>query len=142
MINLGLGTDPTLLPLQPWPVYADGEPPSPDLCITVFSTSGKVDARMMNTGQSVQRPGVQIRVRSTDSRTGRSMIENILKVLTEQMYMFNVSIGPGTSANTYLIWALTDIGNIIALGKEVPHTRRNIFTLNAMLVYEDTTLPD
>ena len=47
-----------------WPVYVGATPDSPDDTITITDTSGKLDGRIMRTGETLKHEGAQIRVRS------------------------------------------------------------------------------
>lgn len=129
-------------PLGQWPLYISGEPPSPDSCVTVFSTEGQGDARLMPNGQVIEHPGIQIRVRSPDFNTGRSYLEGLKINLAEKIVRYVVSVGPGTSTNQYMVYAVTKFGRILEIGKEASHSRRSIFTLNCMIAYSDITLPN
>lgn len=140
IVDNGWGSDPTITPLGIWPVYKAGEPPSPDSVVTIYSTQGRVDARVQF-GQIAERYGIQVRVRSPDFYTGRSYLEGLKVNLSTNLYRYIVSLGSGTSTNQYLIYDCNNFGPIVELGKEASHSRRNIFTMNCMISYNDITIP-
>src|SRR5688500_5731036 len=69
LIALGVGSDPAV-PAAAWPVYAEGEPDSPDSAITVYTTQGGSDGRSMIDGELFGAAGVQVRVRSAAHTAG------------------------------------------------------------------------
>ena len=119
---------------QAWPVFNDGEPASPDNCITVYETQGQDDGRDMISGEQMTHVGFQIRVRAVDQPTGRPKINTIRTGLSTQVgygligSQRYVTVG----SNRYTVWAIAGIGNVITVGKESPSSTRFIFTLNAL----------
>lgn len=126
LVALGQGTEPSSH--GAWPLFATGEPSSPDNAVTVFDTQGGSDGRAMGSGELFQHWGVQVRVRSVDHATGWHKTGAIRYALSTGCYQQGVVM---TDSTTYLIHAVTNIGEVVALGKEVPSSKRNLFTLNA-----------
>src|SRR5215472_5350045 len=53
-----------------WPVFVWGEPSNPDNCITLYDTDGIDHGQSMVDLQLFAHYGIQVRIRSTDQRTG------------------------------------------------------------------------
>jgi hypothetical protein len=112
-----------------WPIYISNEPDLPDNCITIYDTAGKFQGRIQVTGEMVEYPGIQIRVRGIDHQTARTralLIENILDTVFRRTL---VTIG----LNTYMVEAVTRTSQTIDAGKAVSQSKRHLFTLNAVL---------
>jgi hypothetical protein len=127
LVSLGLGSDPD--EGAPWPVYAAGEPNAPDNVITVYDTAGTDDGRSMIDGEVMGHNGVQIRVRSTTHPVGYAKADAVWTALCEEVYDNTVTID-GVS---YLVHSVNKIGDVLALGKEVPASKRSLFTINAVV---------
>jgi hypothetical protein len=124
LIRLGVGTDPD--DAQPWPVYASGEPSSPDSAITVYDTIGRQNGRIQTSGMQHEYHGVQVRVRAAAHTAGFAKARSIAVALDEDVYLTNVYIG----AASYLVHSMMRTGDVIALGKS--DSKRSIFTINAL----------
>ena len=130
LISLDQGTSPLLSPQQAWPTFCSNEPSTPDDCITTYDTAGRDDGRIMVTGNRVEHPGVQVRVRSTDHPTGYAKARAICVVLDSGFYDQLVTLPNG---NQYVVHAVYRSGNVIALGKDTPNSKRTLFTINATM---------
>lgn len=131
MVSLGLGT---LAPSSgyastSWPIYSSTEPDRPDAVITVKNTSGIQQGRSMIDGKLFQSYGVQVRIRHGDEPTGWVKADQIRATLAESVYQLAVTI----DSSNYLIHAIIGIGMVLPIGKEVPSTKRSLFTLNALM---------
>jgi hypothetical protein len=128
LIDVGLGTDPDLVPLQAWPVYVGSEPTMPDDCITVYNTAGVVDGRSMPDGEILEHRGWQVRVRALDNPTGYQKMDDI------RTYMSEVAVQVVTTIASirYLVFCFAKFGDILDLGKDVPTSKRSLFTLNGL----------
>lgn len=122
LIDLGLATAAST-----WPVFATGEPASPDNCITVTDTVGTSDGRSMIDGELYTHFGFQVRVRSTDHDTGWLKAAVIRTHLARSVYQRTVAM----DIQRYFIQAITNIGQVLPLGKEVAVSKRSLFTVNA-----------
>ena len=133
IVQLGLGTNPTLDPLQPWPVYDTVEPSTPDSCITVNDTLGMDSGRSFPDGALDSHYGFQVRIRSGDKPSGYLKASNIRRTLAEGVYATRVTppIPIGSQAR-YLVHCVSKVGQVLPLGFE-RGTRRQLFTLNAMV---------
>jgi hypothetical protein len=126
LIQLSLGTNPPAN--QAWPIYASGEPSSPDNCITVYDTAGKVGGRHNTDGTTLEHPGIQIRVRASNFRTGWTKANSVSIALDS---VFNLSVV--VSGTTYEVASVTRTGNILHLGNEGAASKRQIFTSNVVI---------
>lgn len=125
LIQAGYGSDP---PNLSWPIYAASEPDLPDSVITVFDTAGVDHGRMSVTGDRAEHHGFQIRVRARDHLTGYAKARAISVAMDEVFYQ-EVVIIAGT---TYLVHSLNRTTDVLSIGKQVPNSRRNLFTLNGL----------
>jgi hypothetical protein len=110
---------------QPWPVFTDGEPSSPDSCITVYDTTPIQDGRAMYDGEVWFHYGFQIRIRASASNPGYVKAESIHHALSEAVYINLVAISPAV----YRVPCVSSNG-ILRLGKDSPKTKRSLFTIN------------
>lgn len=128
LIALGIGADPELSNV--WPIYCGSEPDAPDNCVTVYDTQGQSDGRSMNGGELFTQYGVQVRIRaSTHAGGGHAKADEIRQALAEQVYDEAVHVG----SSTYLVGCYSRIGDVLALGKDAPTSKRSLYTLNALV---------
>lgn len=129
LIALDLGTDPTQYPnvLGEWPVYVDNEPSDPDNVLTVYDTSGRDGGRTMYDGERQENHGFQVRIRSSDHKTGFTRARAIAVTLDRNVYDEVVTLD-GTA---YLVHAVSRTSDVIRLGK-APGSKRSLFTINAL----------
>lgn len=126
LVDLTVGTDPTAN--TDWPVYTDGEPPSPDNTITTFNKEGGQTIRFMPTGTFDGPMGVQVRIRGKDNPTGWAKADALATALS-QVYRESVTV----ESSTYLVHCLSQMGSVLSLGKEAPTSKRNLFTVNMVM---------
>ena len=131
VIPVGLVTDPTLSPLQPWPCYADDEPDSPDCVVTVYDTQGRDDGRSMIDGERDEHLGFQIRIRASTKRIGVTKAQQIKSAIDQAVQAASVT-PPGSPAHSYMIPAISRTSQVIYIGKETPATKRIVLTINAI----------
>jgi hypothetical protein len=128
IISLTVGTDPDNR--QAWPVYAANEPNLPDNCITVYDSVGRYNGRLMNTGRTVDQSGFQVRVRSETSTLGYARACLIRVKMCEEIYDEVITLG----TTRYRIQSVNNVGEVIALGKELETSKRFIFVVNGFMV--------
>lgn len=124
LVDLGLGNAHTSLT---WPVFVSAEPDMPDNAITVYDTAGRDHGRVMQ-GERQGMRGVQVRVRATHPAIGYAKADAVAMAL-DGVYQRAVSV----DGAAYQVHAITRTGDISALGKEAPDSRRSLFTLNALI---------
>jgi Bacteriophage minor capsid protein len=110
-----------------WPVFVDGEPSSPDNCVTVYDTAWRSDGRAMVTGETWHHYGFQVRIRSTTSNIGLVQADAIHRAFDELVNQMVIPISPAT----YLVPAISGT-NLLRLGKDTPRTKRSLFTVNGL----------
>ncbi len=118
----------------PWQVFINSEPSSPDNVLTVYDTSGLGQGRIQWTGEAKEMYGFQVRIRAakaTDAWLKSSQVKAALEDILNQA----LAISP----NTYLVKSIASIGNVINIGKEPNAPGRSLFTVNALLVVNQTT---
>lgn len=127
-MNLGIGTDAELSPQQSWPIYASGEPDTPDEVLTIYNTSNQQDGRSQIDGEMYQHYGFQVRVRSTSPTQAAIKALDIANQMAEVVNTNVVSID---SAN-YVVEAISQKTGVLDGGKEIPTSDRNFCTINAI----------
>ena len=122
-----MAVQPSAGPAALWPAYIgrmpDGKQTATNL-IVVYDTEPRQDGRLMRTGERIEHPGLQFRVRAVDYLTGHkklAIIAAALDVIKRQTVTVD-----GTA---YLIHAIKRIGGIIQLGTD--EVGREGFTFNA-----------
>ncbi len=120
-----------------WPCFVDHFPDSSEgplahdlAAVCIYDTAGTRDGRIMRTGESVQHPGWQVRVRGLIHKSTYIKIKCIKEYL-DTVLRLQVEISPFL----YTIQAVTVTGNIISLGRELGGQRRVEFTLNGTLSF-------
>lgn len=125
-----LGVLFSVSPSGDWPVFVAHLPDSPDDAICVYDTPGVREGRMQKTGESVGKPGWQVRVRSIEHGDGIIKISQIARYF-DTVLREPVAIG----AYNYVIQAITQTGTILPLGQNNDEKRRYHFTLNGTITY-------
>lgn len=133
LIDLGHGTIPS--GGGSWPVFVSQEPNSPDSVITVYDTTERQDGRTMVDGERQEHEGIQVRIRDPDHAGGYTKAHAIAIALDTFASPTSVTIG----SSVYQLWAATRVSGPIALGKETPNSKRNLFTINATVTLRQTT---
>lgn len=126
LVALGVGTSPNADPLAAWPIYEDLEPQSPDNVLTVYDTTPRIHGRTNPDGETQQHYGVQVRVRSTTKEIGWAKANDVVTAFDLQ-YQDVVTV----DGSSYHVHAIHH-GGIIRLGKNVPQTKRSLYTINVM----------
>lgn len=126
LINLGLGGVLTAA----WPVFSAFLPEDPDNAICVYDTPGVLDGRLMRTGEQIEHPGVQVRVRGLGYRETFQKAANIALALDAQMPVEITFTDPATVVT---IKNISRSGAVMPLGMEEGTRRRYNFTINALL---------
>lgn len=113
---------------ETWPVYATGEPADPDNVITTFDTTGANDGSSMIDGEQYGHLGVQIRVRAATHRGGGwAKAHSIAQLLDRSTHNVIVTV----DSTSYLVYDVSRNGPaVLAIGKDSPTSRRNIYTIN------------
>jgi hypothetical protein len=129
LIDLGLGSDPDADPAQAWPVFAAGEPASPDEVVTVYNTSGVTSGRTAPDGERQEHHGLQVRVRSRGPDRGAVKANALAVGLDQQVHNKTVTLGTAR----YVVRAVTRTGGLLDLGEDDPNSKRYLITFNAIV---------
>lgn len=125
LIDLGLGAA-----VGDWTTYVSFLPSDPEKALCVYDTVGRIDGRLMQTGEQIEHPGIQIRVRGADYVTTWEKAKAIALALDA----VNQNLVSISSDETYTINNVSRSGPVIPLGMEVEGTARHYhFTINAVL---------
>lgn len=119
------GQEQTLI----WPIFASIEPPIPDNCVTVFTTDGSNDGRIMQ-GPMQGHAGFQVRVRSRSEQEGWNKASDIQDFL-QTVVRVRITI----DTDDYCIHSCNRIGDVVPLGLEVGVSKRRLFVFNATTAY-------
>lgn len=134
LIKRGLGIFP-INASDTWPVYAALVPDLPDKVITITDSSPQLDGRLMVDGEVQQHDGFQIAIRTANHNDGFRKANDIYVSITEDVQYAGVTIG----TDTYKIYSISIASGIIALGKNPPVSKRNLFTINAIAALKQTS---
>ena len=117
---------------EDWPVFVSFLPDVPDESICVYDTAGRLDGRLMLTGEQVEHPGIQIRVRGKDYSDTHKKAQAIAVELDSQKRKL-VELESG---EFFTLINFSRTGSILSLGMEQEGDRRRFhFTINAVLTY-------
>lgn len=115
-----------------WPIFVGFLPNSPDNALCVYDTAGVMDGRVMRSGERVEHPGVQIRVRALDYLAARTKAIDIATALDAQIRT-EITV----DALTYRINNISRAGAILPVGVEETDRQRHHFTINAITTIEE-----
>ena len=118
-----------------WPVFVGFLPDRPDNAILVMDTAGKLDGRIMRTGEQIAKPGIQVRLRSLDYAVAQLKAKQIALMLDSQMRS-EVSLdgmAPADLDGIYTIHNISRSGDILPMGVEEGDRPRHHFSVNAMV---------
>ena len=129
--DLDLGSDPLAAPAEAWPVFVSNEPDSPDDVITVYDTLGRDQGFFQINGERQEQHGIQIRIRGKDYPTGYAKARAISVALDEDDGANQALVVMDTAE--YLVYVVMRTSDVIALGRQVPISKRCLFTINALV---------
>lgn len=116
-----------------WPGYVGHMPKMPDNAVCVYDTAGWRTGRIQKTGESLSKPGWQVRVRAAGHREGVTKMHEIQNAL-DGILRDPVTI----DSVAYTVQATTQVGTVIPIGLE-PEGTRTQFTLNGTITFKATT---
>jgi len=116
-----------------WPIYVGHMPDTPDSAICVYDTSGRSEGRIMSTGETIIKPGFQIRTRAK-AHTDGYVKAHAAGVACDGFRNTDIALGGGAG---YRLISVSRIGGIASLGVEPEGNRRVGFTLNGTLTYRE-----
>lgn len=139
LIDLSAGSEPNG---DPWPIFASFEPDKPEVpdnIVTVYDTLGTISGRTHTDGETQEHHGIQVRVRSDSPVAGYAKAREIADKLDKQVLRTLVTIIIGGFGFAWRVQSVTRTSDVIALGKEIPTSHRNVFVVNAIVSLRETT---
>jgi len=115
-----------------WPIFVGHMPDTPDDSICIYDTPGFHEGRINSTGESVGKPGWQVRVRSTNFRDSYIQMKLIAAHL-DGILRERVAV----DGDVYVIQAVKP-GTILNIGQEPDNKQRSLFTLNGTITCATT----
>lgn len=135
LIDSGLAPDSGS---APWAPFAAFLPDNPDTAIGIYDTTGVLQGRIMATGEQIEKPGVQVRVRSADYKAAYAKADEIRLRMDSLLPIVSVVL-PGAGEE----WQLSNIArtaSITYLGiEESGDRKRHNLTINATLTIKKIT---
>ncbi len=113
-----------------WPLYVANMPDGNDIetnCGCVYDTPGVLDGKL-SSGEVIQHPGIQLRIRSNDYETGYAKTEAIALALDDVSWD-TITV----SGTTYLLQSVSRTSPVVPLGSERGTKRRFLFTANFLI---------
>lgn len=140
LIDRGFGIDPEAGftgTAADWSVYASGEPPTPDNCITVYETTPTIWGKAQTTGQQFAHQGCTIRLRGVDEPTASYKASQLMVQLTEQVYQQDVFLtyttGGIITTTRYMVSSFPQVSKV-PFGTFAPNDKRFLVNLNCKVV--------
>ncbi len=110
-----------------WTIFVSFLPGVPDEAICIYDTAGKIDGRLMSTGETIEHPGIQIRVRGRDYEGTWEKVVSIVKIL-DSIKRIPVVF---SEEEAYIVHSVSRHGAVIPLGiDETDNHRHYHFTAN------------
>lgn len=132
-LALGLNRPPTS---SVWPVVVDSLPTAPDDVVVIYNTNGRNFGSLQRSGQQLETPGLQIRVRATTNDKAEGKIAKIVEALDGlSQKIVTVPLDLGGPAETYLVSSLDRTTSVIGLPEDPERARRS-FVVNYLLSCE------
>lgn len=113
-----------------WPAFAGRQPDDPENIITITDTAPSLEGRIQKTGETINHPGIQVFVRSSDYLQGWHKISK-LATLFDAVKRTEVRV----ENRRYRIEAATIESGPMTLGQDP--TKRMLFTLNLILTIKE-----
>jgi len=110
-----------------WPLYVSSMPDGDNVktnCGAIYDTAGVLDGKL-SSGEVIQHPGIQIRIRSDNYEMGYAKIEKIALTLDDICWN-TITIGE----DSYLLQNISRTTPVVPLGSERGYKRRFSFTVN------------
>lgn len=118
-----------------WHVYVSFLPQEPNGALCIYDTSGKMDGRIMRTGEQIVHPGIQVMVRHANYVTAWNKADALARAF-DAVRKTSVALD---SENNYILHNVSRTGDIMHVGAELEgDRRRHLFTVNAIVTIETT----
>ena len=118
-----------------WPIYVGFLPDAPNDAICIYDTAGRMDGRVMGSGEQIEHPGIQVRVR------GVNYLETQTKATAIAFYLdgLNHVVVEVESDTVFVVQNVSRAGGILSVGVEESDKRRHHFTINATVTLREQT---
>lgn len=132
LVGLSLVTDPE--DEGSWPCYVNRLVEDPDDVVTVNDTEGRDEGRTNPDNERQERLGIQIMLRSSSQPVGYKKLREIALAL-DAVVNRSVSIQAvvGTATVSYIVYSVQRTSGVLSIGSESPTSRRDLFTVNALV---------
>jgi len=113
--------------LQGYQLFYSFLPDDPDNAIAIFDTSGRLDGRLMRTGEQIEHYGIQIQVR------GRDYVEawRLANTIATYLDSLRKEVVVTEAGDAYILHNVSRSGAVIPIGVETVNTRlRRLFSIN------------
>lgn len=110
----------------PCPLYITTLPDDPDLAACVYDTEGVMIARLLASGNELQKFGIQLRMRKRDYQSGFQTMQlaaNQISTVKNQDVVLN--------SHTYRVQSIMQTSPVLSIGQD--QKRRDEFTLNLLM---------
>lgn len=114
-----------------WLCRANFQTDEPDNTITIYDTITDIDGRLQATGEVIEHPAIQIRVRAKDQPTGYSKATEIKNAL-DAVKRTEVDMGD----RKFVIAGIHRLSGVVTLGTD-EDKKRHLFTINALLTLKE-----
>ena len=111
-----------------WPLFTGHMPDMDADCGCVYSTAGVLDAKLLRSGEVIEKLGAQIMIRSTNYETAFAKMEAIVMTLDAA-----VNVNVAVSGNNYTLQNASRKTPIVPLGAEKGTADRLLFSVNFLL---------
>jgi hypothetical protein len=118
-----------------WPIYISHMPDGDDAedeCVAIYDTQGTLDGRMMENGEVIEHPGIQIKIRCTELAVGWWKAKNLVEALRN---IHNEVISLSTFSFT--VYNVSEASPILYMGVEEGTNRRQLFTVNFLATLKE-----
>ncbi len=114
-----------------WPCYYGDEPDTPDNCVTIYDTDGRLSGREHVGGEMQGSHGIQVRLRCGPSQilAGYQKLMAISQNFDTAVNRTLVPLGN----DTYRIQSISRTSDILSLGREDTASARRIYVFNALV---------
>ncbi len=134
LVGKGIGVDPTTSPTGTWPIYYESMPDETDNAIAVYSTVGRPDGRLQRSGETIEHPGIQVKVRAAASMVAQIKMSAVADALDQAGPRTLVAITVDATTYRRTITSISR-GGIRNMG-QVPGPRpRSAYSINGLVSF-------
>lgn len=111
-----------------WPAFVDHLPEKPNQAVSVRNTSGILEGRNQQTGETFEKPGVQVRVRANDPAAAYHKIKELMTNI-DAVRRATLTMEDGD----YILIAVNRTSSPLSIGPDAQN--RWGYTINALVTY-------